>query len=126
MANKSKPGRTLAAAREDAIKQAVKKVPRSLPVKERVAKIKELVEKAAAGPTRSKPKDGWREVTLDDGAAIEVVAAGNPYRGKRAKRWVYSTGMTVATAIEKGASKPDIRWDASKGFIKVKARARRS
>ncbi len=125
MATTKKPGRTLAAAREEAIKKAVKKVPRNLPPKERVARVKALVEKGAATPP-AKPPEGWREVVLDDGAVIEVVAAENPYRGARAKRWVYRPGMTVAAAIEKGASRPDIRWDASKGHIKVKSRAHRS
>lgn len=125
MATTKKPGRTLAAAREEAIKKAVKKVPRNLPPKERVARVKALVEKGAT-PTRSAPKEGWREAALDDNAVIEVVASENPYRGKRAARWVYKSGMTVAGALEKGASRPDIRWDASKGHIKVKSRSRRS
>ncbi len=41
-----KPGRTVAAAREDAIKAAVRRVPRNLPPKERVARVKALVEAA--------------------------------------------------------------------------------
>lgn len=120
MANKSKPGRTLAAARENAIKKAVKKVPRNLPPKERVARVKALVEQGTA-PTRSTPKDGWREKPLEDVAVIEVLAQGNPYRGERAKRWVYKSGMTVAAAVEKGATRPDIRWDLAKGHIGLKA-----
>lgn len=65
------------------------------------------------------PPPGWREVELSDDAKITVKVAANPYRGKRADRWTYATGMTVAEAVAKGARRPDVKWDLAKGYIAV-------
>ncbi len=76
--------------------------------------------KPAAKPTRSAPPAaGWREKKLDDAAKIKVLVAANPYKGKRAERFVYKSGMTVAAALEAGASRPDLRWDMAKGYVAV-------
>ncbi len=59
-----------------------------------------------------------RSVKLSDGAKIKVLAKENPKRGKSAKRFsIYKNGMTVAAAIEKGALRGDLRWDAAHKYI---------
>jgi len=69
------------------------------------------------GTRTAPPAAGWREKKLDDSAKIKVLVAANPYRGARAERFVYKPGMTVAQALEKGATRPDLRWDLAKKHI---------
>ena len=79
---------------------------------------KKAATKKSTTTTRSAaPAEGWRDFELFDNAKITVKVESNPYRGKRAERFVYETGMTVAQAVEKGARRPDIKWDSAKGYI---------
>jgi hypothetical protein len=94
-----------------------------------MAKATAKKSKPGTTPTTKKPAEkrlrtpapppGWREVELSDDARITVKVAANPYRGKRADRWTYATGMTVAEAVAKGARRPDVKWDLAKGYIAV-------
>ena len=72
-----------------------------------------------AAKPKAKPVPRKRFETSDK---ITIVVERNPYReGTHSYGWftVYKSGMTVAEAIEAGAPRHHIRWDFSKGNIKI-------
>ena len=61
-----------------------------------------------------------RKPPFPEGSTITILAEKNPKRGAAAKRFdLYRNGMKVETAIEKGVTVADIRWDRDHKFIKI-------
>jgi hypothetical protein len=55
-------------------------------------------------------------------AKIKLLVDANPKRKGSAcfKRFAkYKTGMSVAQALEKGLTRPDLIWDVDRGFISI-------
>lgn len=107
---------------DDKTTAVLQKLEGEKPVASPVAADKKDKKKKAKNVKGGGGKGGKAATNFDKEAKITVLVKENPKRkgSLSAKRFSnYKTGMTVAEAIEKGLG-PDLAWDISHGFIKVK------